>query len=282
MKRYSQSVAVNGIQIQVKFTAMNISHPVTVAVLVGCYLMLAPLLSRSALLNADSRAEDLQGETALDSRLTCEDARSKMASESKALGPEAPTNIKSTPRTHADLHWSMFAAYVAPNGAWQVEVHPVITSGGNQTPVILRECRKAGSWPLFILERDADMHWGPDSSSLLVDNEPVAAGNQLLFFDVRASSEGKHALAPDTLDKEVMQVLLQRLGKEKRVEFYTPTFLSWKDNKLLLAVGGSTSSAGVVQMTGYCYGFMIDTKTLRVQDVLSTEELKAVSGAECP
>ncbi|MGB8412740.1 MAG: hypothetical protein WCE23_07935 [Candidatus Binatus sp.] len=256
------------------------------AVLIGCYLMLPPLVSRSGLLNAESRAADLQSGAAPDSEGTCEDVRSKMASEEKNVGaPYPPTNIKSTPRTHTDLDWSMFATVVAPNGAWQVEVHPALTSDENLTPVLLRGCQKAGSWPLFILQRDADMYWGPDSSSLLVVNEPFSGTNQLLFFNIQALSEGKQTQAPDKLDKTVQQVLLQRLGEKNQIGFYLPTLVSWKKDKLLFAVGGNMFPRKIGYngpTTEYCYGFMIDTKTLQVQDVLSAEQLKTASGAECP
>lgn len=256
----------------------------TFAVLIGCYLILAPLVSSPGVFNTESRAADLQSETAVDSEGTCKDVRTKMASESKNLGPDAPTNIKDAPQTHAHLEWSMFAAIVAPNRAWQVEVHPALTSEENLTPVSLRGCRKAGSRPLFILQRDAEIYWGPDSNSLLVVNEPVDLGNQLLFFNVKASSEGKQTEAPDELDKEVQQVLFQHLGEKRHVDFYLPTFVSWKDSKLLLAVGGTTFS-GKIRESGptasYCYGFLVNSDTLHIQDVLSAEELKAKFGAEC-
>ncbi len=272
---------------------MNIRHSLTVAVLIGCCLIVLPLVNRSGALHmrpnvsaamAESRAADLQSGTTLDSKSTCEDARSKMASEAKNLGPNTPTNIKSTPRTHAHLGWSDFATIVAPNGAWQVEVHPALTSDENLTPVLLRGCQKAGSWPLFILQRDADMYWGPDSRSLLVVNEPLAGSNKLLFFNVKALSEVKQTPAPDELDKAVKQVLLQRLGEKRHVEFYLPTFVSWKDSNLLLAVGGITFSGKISESgptASYCYGFLVNSDTLHIQDVLSAEELKAKFGAEC-
>jgi hypothetical protein len=172
---------------------------------------------------------------------------------------------------------------VAPNRAWQVEVHPVFTSGDNHTPVLLRGCKKAGSWPLFFLERDADMYWGPDSRSLLVVNEPLSGGNQLLFFNIDTLAEGKQTSAPDELDKAVEQVLIQRLGNSRRTEFYLPNLVSWKGSQLLLAVGGTTSYANSKSgpVKEYCYGFMVNTDTLRVQKILSAKELKANSGAEC-
>ncbi len=272
---------------------MNIRHSLTVAVLIGCCLIVLPLVNRSGALHmqpnvsaamAESRVADPQSGTTLDSKSTCEDARSKMALESTNLQTNAPTNIRDTPRAHAHLGWSEFATIVAPNRAWQVEVHPVLSSGENQTPVSLRGCEKAGSWPLFILERDAEMYWGPDSRSLLVVNEPLAGGNKLLFFNVKALSEVKQTPAPDELDKAVEQVLLQRLGEKRHVEFYLPTFVSWKDSKLLLAGGGTTFSGKISESgptASYCYGFLVNSDTLHIQEVLSAEELKAKFGAEC-
>jgi hypothetical protein len=245
--------------------------------------MLPPLVVRSGVLSMESRAASLQSGTTPDSESTCEEVRSKMESEAKNLSANVPTNIKDAPRTHAQLGWSEFATVVAPDRAWQVEVHPVFTSRENHTPVTLRGCEKGGSWPLFILERDAEMYWGPDSSSLLVVNEPLSGTNQLLFFDVETPSDGKQTQAPDELDKAVEQVLIKRLGKNRRTEFYLPNLVSWKGSQLLLAVGGTSSYAKGESgpMKEYCYGFMINTDTLRVQEVLSATELKANSGAEC-
>lgn len=258
----------------------SVRHSLTLAVLIGCYLVLLPLVSRSGLLNPESRAADLQSGTTIALGSTCKEVRTKMAFESKNLSADAPTNINDAPRTNAQLGWSEFAAVVAPNRAWQVEVHPVFTSGENHTPVLLRGCKKAGSWPLFFLERDAEMYWGPDNSSLLVVNEPLSGTNQLLFFDVKALSEGKQTSAPDELDKAVEQVLLRHLGKKRHIASYLPNLVSWKENRLLLNVGGVTFH-GYGPTTDYCYGFMVNTDTLHVQDVFSARELKAKFGVEC-
>ena len=37
----------------------------------------------------------------------------------------------------------------------------------------------------------------------------------------------------------------------------------------------------MVQRPSYCYGFMVNTDTLHVQDVFSARELKAKFGVEC-
>ena len=232
---------------------------------------------------AKSRMADPQSGAAHDWGRTCEEVRAKMASQAKTLGP-ASTNIKDAPRTQAQLGWSNFAIVVAPNRAWQVEVYPALTSDENLTPVILRGCRKPGSWPLFTLQRDAQIYWGPESKNLLVVNEPLSGGNQLLFFEIKAVSEGKQIQAADTLDDRVKQVVLQRLGQKAVTGFYLPTFVSWRANKLLLAAGG-TAFYGKPNERGpikeYCYGLMIDTNTVQIREVLPATELRAKFGAEC-
>jgi hypothetical protein len=272
---------------------MKMRHSFNLAVLFGCFLLLLPLAGHSGAIDmqpnpsagaAESRAVDSQSETVPDRWSTCEEARSKMASEAKDLGPNTPTNIKDVPRTQAQLGWSDFATVVAPNRAWQVEVHPALTSDENLTPVIVRGCKKIGAWPLFVLQRDADMSWGPDSNSLLVVNKPLSGTNQLLFFNIQALSEDNQTQAPDKLDKTVQQVLIQRLREKNQVGFYLPILVSWKKDELLLAVGGTNWSAKSnpnSPLDEYCYGFMIDTNTLQVQEVLSAKELKDKFGAEC-
>jgi hypothetical protein len=70
-------VLLLGISIEVKFIAMNIRHSLTVAVLIGCCLIVLPLVNRSGALHmqpnvsaamAESRAADPQSGTTLDSK----------------------------------------------------------------------------------------------------------------------------------------------------------------------------------------------------------------------
>ncbi len=186
-----------------------------------------------------------------------------------------------TSPSHGHLQWSESAKIVAPDRAWQVEVHPVLTSEENQTPVTLHSCRKAGSWPLFTLKRSAEIYWSPDSRNLLVVNKPFSGSSRLLFFSVKALSDGKRAGASDLLDRTVKQAVLQRLGEKRHIEFYLPQFVSWAKGNIVLAVGGATYSGGNGPMSPYCYGIVVNGGTLRVEDTLTAGELKAKFGAEC-
>ena len=185
------------------------------------------------------------------------------------------------PQNHAQLQWSRPATAVSPNLAWQVEVHPVLTSDENQTPVTLHSCRKDASWSLFTLERSAEVYWSPDSRHLLVINEPLSGSNKLLFFPVSKLAEGKETRDSDGLDRAVKQVLHQRLGENRRIEFYLPQFVSRKENNIVLAVGGAASSGGDGPMTPYCYGVLVDRDSLQVRATVSAGNLKRKFGAEC-
>jgi hypothetical protein len=162
-----------------------------------------------------------------------------------------------------------------------VEVRAVFDGDGNRTPVTLHKCGGTGSWPLFILARDAELHWGADSNHILVINEPLSGGNELLFFSVSSLTTGTQGLPPDTLNRAVKEALTERLGKEKYVDFYLPSFVSWKGNDLLLAVGGETDLGHDGPMDTYCYGMRINISTLRVESVLSEKELKKSTGHSC-
>jgi len=239
---------------------------------------------------AESSASDLQItrvpdlEKVLEPTESCATVRSEMKAEAQAAGPDVPNNIKDTPRSQAQLGWSGFATVIAPNGEWQLEVHRALTSDENLTPVVIRSCRNAGAWPLFILERDADAYWGPDNRHLLVVNKPVSGGSQLLLFDVNAISQDKPAEAPDELDRTVKRTLLRLLGSNRELVFYLLTLASWKRNKLVLAIGGTSlvkTSNSNGSMNEYRYGFSVDITKLQVDEVQSADALVSASGSRC-
>jgi hypothetical protein len=182
--------------------------------------------------------------------------------------------------THGRLQWSQRAKVVAPDRSWVVEVHPVLSAAENQTPVTLHQCAGPKSWPLFTLQRSAELYWGSDSKHVLVVNEPLAGTRKLLLFTLQGLS-GTQETSADALDKKVNEKLIERLGNNRHIQFYLPGVVSWKGNNLLLAVGGETFVENVGPLDSYCYGLRIDTETLRVEGVLSEKELKATTGHSC-
>lgn len=185
------------------------------------------------------------------------------------------------PKLHAHLQWSEATKVVAPNHAWVVEVNPVLDADENRTPVTLHRCGGAGSWPLFTLERSAELHWGADSNHILVVNEPLNGTNKLLLFSVSSLTAGTAGVSPNALNRTVNEALTESLGKEKHIQFYLPNFISWKGDTLILAVGGATYAANDGPLTPYCYGMRINSSTLRVESILSEKELKTGTGRGC-
>jgi hypothetical protein len=125
------------------------------------------------------------------------------------------------------------------------------------------------------------MYWGPDSKSLVMVNEPQADIYKLFLFDTKTLSSGRETSAADRIDEMVKQALFQKLGQGRHIAFYLPRFVSWKASDLVMAVGGATSSGGDGPTTPYCYGFLKDSSTQPVRDVLSVEGLKTKFRAEC-
>jgi hypothetical protein len=185
---------------------------------------------------------------------------------------------KNSSHSYARLQWSEAIKLVSPDGTWELEVRPLLTSDENQSPVLLRRCQGSDSRTLLTLQRSAVAYWGPDSKSLLVVNEPVANSNELLLFDT-TSVKGDEWKARQ-IDELVKRRLSQELGETRQIEFYLPQFVSWKANDLLIAVGGATSH-GDGPMSPYCYGFLIDSGTRKIRAVLPEESLKAKLGKEC-
>jgi hypothetical protein len=185
-----------------------------------------------------------------------------------------------TTAKHRAIHWSDPAKSTSPDRAWVVEVH--LGSGEEENaPVTIRRLKGSKAWPLFLLERDADLYWEANSRHVLVVNSPVAGINQLLLFPVPAVAGGVPARPADALDRVVSKVVSEHLGTGKRIEFYMPALVSWKDGVLLFSAGGVTSTGEDRPFESFCYGIRVREDTLAVESVLPAQELKRTSGCDC-
>lgn len=186
-----------------------------------------------------------------------------------------------SPQPHRRLQWSEATQATSPNFRWQVVLRPVLTSEENNSPVLLKSCRGRESWQLLTLSRSAEVFWAPSGSRLLVINQPTADVYQLLLFDVEKLSSDSATQSANEIDEVVKQSLKEKLRESRIIEFYLPTFVSWANERLVLGVGGATSSGRDGPMQSYCYGFVIDSTNRRMQNVLSRKDLKAKFGAQC-
>ncbi len=195
-----------------------------------------------------------------------------LSSSSLALCPGGP-------QTNGSLQWSKPARIVAPNRHWVVQVHPILDADENQTPVTLRKCEGSQSWPLFTLQRSAELYWAPDSRHVLVVDAPLSGTNKLLLFSVPTSFRAQGT--PDALERTVKVKLREQLGENRHIQFYLPKLVSWSSNGLMLAIGGQTYVGNGGPLDNYCYGLRINNETLRVDNVLSEGELRAMTGHGC-
>lgn len=186
-----------------------------------------------------------------------------------------------TSATHASLQWSEPVSIIAPDRNWVIEAHPILNADENRTPVTLRECRGSRAWPMFILERNAEIYWSPDSKHVLAIDEPVSGTRKLLLFSVASLTAGARGPPSDALDKVVSGDIAKRIRAGMHIQFYLPRFVSWKNNSLLLAIGGESYTANVGPLDVYCYGVQINTATSRVENVLPEGRLKAITAGGC-
>lgn len=193
----------------------------------------------------------------------------------------SPAQCVGTSHAHNQLQWSEPAKIVAPNHVWQVEVNPILNADENKTPVTLVSCRGAQSWFLFTLQREANLYWSSDSRYLLIVDEPLSGTNKLLLFSVEQLITNTPNSLPDALDKAVNEALKRQLGEGVHIQFYLPTYTSWDKKNLLLAVGGESYTVNTGPINSYCYGFIVDSETSTVMNVLSKKELVAKTGRSC-
>lgn len=185
-------------------------------------------------------------------------------------------------RSHAQFQWSEAARLVSPNRDWELKVEPRLTSDENESPVLLRNCRNSKSRILLTLTRTADVNWSQNGKRLLIINEPVANASTLLLFDTSSANNlPSRPTDRDTIDETVKKRLSEEIGKNRQIEFYLPEFVGWRSADLIIAVGGASTSGGAGPMTSYCYGFLIDSNTRAIKDVLTADSLHSKFRREC-
>ena len=143
-----------------------------------------------------------------------------------------------TSHIHARVQWSESAEVIAPDWSWAVQVRPVLDADENRTPVTIHKCGGSLSWPLFTLQRSAELYWSSDSRHLLFVNQPLSGTNKLLFFTVPKSATESPTSNSDALDEGVRDAIAERVGNGRHIiQFYLPTIASWNGGSVLLAVG---------------------------------------------
>jgi hypothetical protein len=153
----------------------------------------------------------------------------------------------------AFLHWSRRTIVKSPDGQFQIEVHPILTDEENHSPVVVHRLYDGREWKLFTLTRAAHTLWSPDGHRILVIDEPTVDNYVVHLY----SPEGKRTEA-DT-DGMMRSAVASRIAPGREVEFYLPTFVSWNDNELVIAVGGTSSHGIASPMESFCFAVSVDS-----------------------
>jgi len=167
------------------------------------------------------------------------------------------------------LHWSKRTIVKSPDGQFQIEVHPILTDEENHSPVVVQRLYDGREWGLFTLTRAAHVLWSPDSHRILVIDEPTADNYEVNVY----SPEGKRMEA-DT-DGMMRSIVASQIASGRTIEFYLPTFVSWKGNELVIAAGGTTSHGIPSPMESFCVAVRVDSDSGKVLAA------KKLSGSHC-
>ncbi|HWG20706.1 MAG TPA: hypothetical protein VG225_09250 [Terracidiphilus sp.] len=171
----------------------------------------------------------------------------------------ALVGLAAQPQTHPMfLQWSERAKLKSADGQFQIEVHPILTDEENHSPVVIRRLSDGKESELFTLTRAAYAMWSPDSHRILVIDEPTADNYEVHLY----SPEGKRMEA-DT-DGMMRSAVVSQIAPGRKIEFYLPTFLSWKGNQLVIAVGGTTSHGIPSPMESFCLALSVDSDSGKV------------------
>lgn len=160
----------------------------------------------------------------------------------------------------AFLHWSKETVVKSPDRQLQIEVHPILTDEENHSPVVVRRLKDGKKWALFMLKRSAHAIWSSDSHKILVIDELTADNYQVRLF----SPEGRRTEI-DT-DEKMRAAVASQIGSDRRIEFYLPTFVSWKNHELIVATGGTSFDGIHRSKESFCFAVSIDSDSGQVLD----------------
>jgi len=150
------------------------------------------------------------------------------------------------------LHWSKRTVVKSPDKQLQIEVHPILSDQENHSPVVVHRINDGKEWALFTLKRAAHVIWSSDGHRILVIDEPTADNFHVYLF----SLEGQR-IETDA-DEKMRAAIASQIGSDRKIEFYLPTFVSWKNHELVIAAGGTSYKDVPGPTESFCFAVSID------------------------
>jgi hypothetical protein len=177
----------------------------------------------------------------------------------------------------AHIHWSDRKTVVSPDCRWSVQVTPL--PGDSDGLVTLKDNVAGLSRPLFRLERDGALYWGPDGTTLLVENREAADNYRLMLYSPLGADESDSTAF--AMDRIVLSDIEHRLREQPEIELYYPRFVAFTGGAIVVAVGVVTDRAQPGPSTAQCFGYSIAISPLGIQRRIDKTELKRRYGASC-
>lgn len=151
-----------------------------------------------------------------------------------------------------ELQWSEASSIRSLNGRWQLEVHPVLSSEENESPVVLRQCGTDKSKVVLILERSAMAYFSPNGDEFIVINRPVRDKYDILI------GKSAYLLANDknSLDKRIGSLIYDAVSKAlypSRPVFFLPRLEKWRNRSMIFAIGGQATVDREEAISDYCF-----------------------------
>ena len=190
------------------------------------------------------------------------------------------------------INWSERETLISPNRRWKLDVFPVFGGKDNHSPVQLTDCTDGKTHTIMYLEADADVHWGPDSNSLLIVDEQCSNCSDLLLWgdvESRLHEEKPKVHAKSQVADEILHAVEQRVGSDMDLFHYAVRFVSWQGSGLIASVYVDSAKKNVGppiaghedKVVGHCYGAVIDTKENKLMELIPGSKLRKEYGGSC-
>lgn len=151
-----------------------------------------------------------------------------------------------------EFQWSEANSIRSRNGSWQLEVHPVLTSDENESPVVLRQCATDRSKVVLILERSASVYFSLSGNEFIIINRPVRNKYEIL------TGKSAYLLANERhlLNRSVGTLIYDAISKSlypSQPVFFLPKLENWENGLMRFVISGQAAVDGAQEISDYCF-----------------------------
>lgn len=175
------------------------------------------------------------------------------------------------------LHQSELSRSISPDGRWEFFMKAPAPTREDDGPTMWIGRPHGGQAKLIgSLYRDGYMEWSPDSSCLLLLEEPSIEDARIRLYRLGGSG----AEAVPTVDRGIRADVQGSIGRGSRVLFYALSTVGWLDSRhILIAAQARYVRQGVTAPAHtFTGGYVVDAESGRVVRGVSASDLKTRYG----